>query len=447
MTTTSPQPAIRRIAMASLIGTTIEWYDYYIFGLAAVLIFNNQFFPNLDPVAGTLASLATFGVAFVARPFGGVIFGHYGDRVGRKTMLVTSLLIMGGGTIVIGVLPNYGTIGIWAPALLVLCRILQGIAVGGEWSGAVLMAAEHAPARKRAFYASWPQCGVPLGVVLSTGVFFAVQSLPEDAFVSWGWRLPFLATSLLVAVGLYIRLSVAESPEFKAVKDSDTVAKLPVAEVFRTSKKQLLLGILVLFAPNIPFYIATVFLLTYVPAHTSIDRGSVLMTLMVVSILEALAIPYAAALGDRFGRSKLLMLGAASYTALAFPIFWLTNTGSELLLLVALALMLPVAHSLSYAAVASYISDLFEPRVRYTGSALAYQIGGVVTSAPAPFIAGALFAASGSWTWIAAYVALSSLISLAALIISRGDARMHRSQPLEGAHIPENHPAIEGAHP
>ncbi|MGY1781180.1 MFS transporter [Geodermatophilus sp. SYSU D01036] len=419
---------VRRVAMASFIGTTIEWYDYYIFGTAAVLVFNTQFFSSLSPVAGTLASLATFGVAFVARPLGGVLFGHYGDRVGRKAMLVTSLLMMGAGTLAVGLLPSYDAIGIAAPLLLVLCRILQGIAVGGEWSGAVLMAAEHAPPGRRAFYASWPQSGVPAGVVLSSSVFFLVQLMPEDDLLSWGWRIPFIASALLVAVGLYIRLNITESPEFQRLQEQEAHAAVPFAETMRTAKRPLLLGILSLFAPNVPFYLATVFLLSYVPEQTGITRGTVLLVLIAASALEVLTIPWAAMLADRYGRRRIMSLGAVLVAGLAYPVFLLINTGSVAMLALALFLLLPLAHAFAYAVTASYISDLFEPRVRYTGSALAYQIGGMVTSAPAPFVAAALLAWSGSWTWIAGYTAAGAVVALLALYAVRSNPGL-RSAP------------------
>jgi metabolite-proton symporter len=425
---TDQRTSVRKVALASFIGTTIEWYDYYIFGTAAVLVFNTQFFSNLSPVAGTLAALATFGVAFVARPLGGVLFGHFGDRVGRKAMLVTSLLMMGAGTLAVGLLPSYDSIGVWAPALLVTCRILQGIAVGGEWSGAVLMAAEHAPPGRRAFYASFPQSGVPAGVVLSSGVFFLVQLMPEDQLLSWGWRIPFLASVVLVAVGLYIRLNITESPEFARMRQREEQAALPFAETMRTAKRPLILGIFSLFAPNVPFYLATVFLLSYVPENTGISRGTVLLVLIAVSAAEVVTIPAAAMLADRIGRRRVMATGAVLVALLAYPVFAMVDSGSVALLVLGLFLLLPVAHAMAYAVTASYISDLFEPRVRYTGSALAYQLGGVVTSAPAPFVAGALIAWSGSSAWIAAYMAAGSVVALLGLVLA-GNHRGLQSHP------------------
>ncbi|MHA3723853.1 MFS transporter [Leucobacter sp. HY1910] len=427
----------RRVAFASLVGTSIEWYDYFLFGTAAVLVFNTQFFSSLNPTAGMLASLATFGVAFIARPFGGIIFGHFGDRIGRKSMLVLSLLMMGGGTIVIGLLPTYAQIGVWAPILLVAARVLQGFAVGGEWSGAVLMAAEHAPADKRAFYASWPQSGVPIGMALSTGAFFFIQLLPAEDVQAWAWRIPFLASGILVVLGLWIRLTVTESPEFAKIKASGSEAKLPVAEVMATSKKPLLLGIFVLFAPNIPFYIATVFLLTYVPENVGIGSSVVLLQLTVVSVLEAFTIPRAAQLADKIGRSKTLMIGAGMFIVLAFPMFLMINTGSAFWLFIALLLLLPVSHALSYAAAASYISDIFPARVRYTGTAMSYQLGSIASSAVAPLIAGGLLAATGSWVGVALYLALAGAITVTGLAVSGGDAALqHKGE--DGRNSPGN---------
>lgn len=422
------QKAVRRVALASLVGTSIEWYDYFVYGLAAALIFNQQFFPNLDPVAGLLASLATFGVAFVARPFGGVVFGHFGDRIGRKSMLVLSLLLMGISTVAIGLLPNYDTIGVWAPILLVLMRVVQGFAVGGEWSGAVLMASEHAPKEKRAFYSSWPQAGVPVGLVLATAALYLAQLLPGNAFEEWAWRIPFIISALLVAIGLWIRVQVSESPEFAEVKENGEEAKVPLLEVMRTAKKPLVLGIAALFAANIPFYLATVFMLTYIPSHTNVDRGTVLIIICIVSVVEALLIPQIAAFADRTSRSRTLIIGAVLSMALTFPVFWMIHNLGVWGVIIGMTLILPVAHTLSYAAVGSYISDLFAPNVRFTGSALAYQIGGVLTSAPAPFVATWLLEMGGSWWLVAAYVVVSAAITLISLVVSRGDKQMHRAE-------------------
>lgn len=409
----------RRVAGASMIGTTIEWYDYYIFGTAAVLVLNDQFFPTLDPFAGTLASLATFAVAFIARPFGGVIFGHFGDRFSRKKMLVWSLIMMGTSTFVVGLLPNYDTIGIAAPIALVALRFLQGLAVGGEWGGAVLMALEHAPANRRAFYASWTQCGVPAALVLSSGIFYLLQRTDETFFNIWGWRIPFLLSALLIVVGLFIRLRITESPEFLAMKAEKKEVRVPVFEVFRTAKKPLILGSLAMASPNIIFYICSVYLLSYGPDAVGVDRDVIFLSLIFAAFIQVFTIPLVAILADRVGKKRILQLGALTVAAVIYPVFLMVDTGSTVLIVLAMILALPIAHAMAYSVIASFIPELFEPEVRFTGASLAYQIGGIITSAPAPFLAALLYAETGGSWGIALYIAGAALIGLLAITLGR----------------------------
>jgi len=427
MTTTTPGAAtglpaapapVRpvKVAFASFIGTTIEWYDFFLFGTAAALVFHQQFFPAMSPAAGTLAAFATFGVAFVARPIGGIVFGHFGDRHGRKQMLVLSLMLMGLGTVAIGLLPSYGQIGVAAPVLLVLARLAQGFAVGGEWGGAVLMAVEHAPPGRRAFYGSWPQAGVPAGLVLSSGAFLAVGQLPEDQLTAWGWRLPFLASIVLVALGLYIRTRVVESPDFRQVRDAGGVSGFPLADVVREAKGPLLTGMCVQAAANIPFYLVTVFALSYGPGELGISRDLILLCLIVACLLDIGTVPAVAALSDRMGRRTILLVGSVYMAAIAYPFFWLFTTGEPALVLLAMVLAVSLGHALTYSAIAGFLGELFPARYRYTGASVAYQVGGMVTSGPAPFVAAALVA-SGVGLWaISGYIVAACAVTFMALI-------------------------------
>ncbi|WP_063758271.1 MFS transporter [Lentzea albidocapillata] len=410
----TPTPA--KVAIASFIGTTIEWYDYLVFGAATVLVFNPLFFPKLDPVAGTLAGFATLAVAFLARPLGGLVFGHYGDVIGRKKMLVLSVVMMGAGTVAVGLLPTYETIGIWAPVLLVVLRFVQGFAVGGEWGGAVVMSLEHAPAHRRAFYASFPQAGVPAGTFLSTGAFFLVTLMPSEQLLSWGWRIPFLSSALLVVVGLYIRLKVTESPEFLAMQAKGDTVKAPAAEVFKSHKKALLVGMFCMLAPNTVFYLASTFFLSYGPIHLGLSRSLVLSALLVAAALQVVTLPLFALLADRIGTKNLLIIGCAAVALGAFPVFLLFDTGTVVGVVSAYLLALPVLHALVYGAISGFIAELFPPRARYTGSSVAYHLGGAVTAAPVPIVATLLLTEFGSSTSIALYVVLAAV--LCALFIS-----------------------------
>jgi metabolite-proton symporter len=404
-----------RVAFASFIGTTVEWYDYFIFGTASVLVLNSQFFPTLDPLAGTLASFATFAVAFIARPLGSILFGHFGDRVGRKKMLVYSLLGMGLATVLVGLLPGYAAIGAAAPILLVVLRIVQGFAVGGEWGGAVLIALEHAPARKRAFFASWPQAGVPAGIVLATGAFYLVQLLPEAQFQAWGWRIPFLASAVMIAVGLYIRLRITESPEFARMQDEEGAHRVPIVDVLRTHKRSVLIGALSIAGGNTVFYLATVYLLAHGPQDLGFDRGLVLLMIMAAAALDVVSMPLVALIADRIGRKQLLQIGAVIGIVIGAPMFALFQTGTPWGIFLATFLALPIGHSFSSAVITSFIPGLFETRIRYTGAGLAYQLSGIISSAPAPFVAASLYASTQSSLAVGAYLSAVSVIALAAI--------------------------------
>jgi metabolite-proton symporter len=408
----APVSSIRQVSVASLVGTALEWYDYFLFGTAAALIFNGLFFPEQDPLTGTLLAFATFGVGFGARPIGGLVFGHYGDKIGRKTMLVITLIIMGVATCAIGLLPTYAQIGIWAPILLVVLRLVQGFGVGGEWGGAVLMAVEHAPAGKRGYYGSWPQMGVPAGLVLSTVVFTIFQAMPEEQFLAWGWRIPFLLSVVLVAVGLYVRLRLMESPAFQKVDDTDTEAQMPIVEVFRTYPRNILIAMGARVGDNMLFYIFSVFALTYVTEELGLPESTALIGVMIGATIEFFLIPFFGALSDRIGRRPVYMGGAIFCMLFAFPYFWLLNTEAPALIWLAISLSLFVGHAAMYAPQASFLSELFGTRVRYSGASIGYQLAPIVGGGIAPFIAVALLAWTGSYWPIAVY-----MIGMAAITV------------------------------
>jgi metabolite-proton symporter len=419
-TTISPA----KVAFASFVGTAVEWYDFFIFGTASALIFSHAFFPSLSPVSGMLASFATFGVAFIARPVGAIVFGHFGDRIGRKTMLVFSLLLMGTATVAIGLVPTYDQIGVMAPILLIVARLAQGFAVGGEWGGAVLMAVEHAPAHRRAFYGSWPQAGVPAGLLLATLAFLLVRQLPEEAMLTWGWRIPFLASALLVAVGLYVRLKIVESPEFEEVKQNNAVADFPIINVLRQEKRALGVGILTQATSLVPFYLVTVFVLSYAPQKLGVSPTDILVGLLVACALDIFTVPYASLIADRIGARKMLIFGAVYMAAISYPFFWLLQTANTWAVLLAMILIITIGHAVTYSAVAGYVTRLFPAEVRYTGASAAYQLGGVVFSAPAPFIAVWLTSiADGQWA-LALYITAACAVTIVTLAATKA-ARVH----------------------
>jgi metabolite-proton symporter len=403
---------IRRVIAASFIGTTIEWYDFFLYGTAAALVFNKLFFPHSTPSRGTLLALATYGVGFAARPVGGILFGHYGDRIGRKAMLVLSLLIMGIATFLIGVMPTYSAIGIAAPVILVVLRLAQGIGVGGEWGGAVLMSVEHAPPGRRGFFGSWPQMGVPAGLFLSTAVFALVQLTTSDAqFLSWGWRVPFLLSIVLVAVGLFIRLRLIESPAFQRVKESDTLAPKPIVDVVRKYPKQVGLAMGMRIAENGTFYVLTVFSLVYGAEHLEVSKNIVTWGVAVAGLIGLASIPFYGAWSDRIGRRPLYLAGATFSLLFAFPFFWLMNTKAPALIWLAVILGVNVGHDLMYGPQAAYFSELFGTRVRYSGASLGYQLASVFAGGFAPLIATALLAAFG-YPAVAIYMAFMALITI-----------------------------------
>jgi len=413
--------SLRQVALASFIGTTIEWYDFFLYGTAAALVFDKLFFPSVSPTIGTLAAFATFGVGFAARPVGGIVFGHFGDRVGRKSMLVISLLIMGLATAAIGILPTYASIGIAAPIALVVLRLAQGLGVGGEWGGAVLMSVEHAPKGKRGLYGSFPQMGVPAGLLLSTLVFAFMQSATtEAAFLSWGWRIPFLFSILLVGVGLFIRMRIMESPTFQQVKDTGTEAPKPIVDVVKTHPREVLVAMGMRIAENGVFYIFTVFVLAYAEDTLKLGKSTMLTGVGIAAAVGLITVPLWGSLSDRFGRKKLYMAGAVFSTLFAFPFFTMVDTKETVLVWLAMVLGVNVGHDLMYGPQAAFYSEMFGTRVRYSGASLGYQLASVLSGGFAPLIAAALLAANhDDPTLVAIYMVVMGVITIVATAFAR----------------------------
>ena len=419
---------LRRVVVASFIGTTIEWYDFFLYGTAAALVFNRLFFPTLDPLAGTLSAYGTFAVGFVARPLGGAVFGHFGDRLGRKTMLVWSLGIMGVATALIGLIPTYGQIGIWSPILLVTLRFIQGFGVGGEWGGAVLLAVEHSGGNRRGFHGSWPQMGVPGGLLLSTGVFALLSSrLSDPAFLAWGWRVPFLISVILVAVGMFIRLRVLESPSFEKVKDTGRESRAPLLDVFRDHPREVVIGMGMRFAQNVIFYIYTVFVLSYGEKTLGYPRSVMLRGVMIASFIGLFAVPFWSHLSDRLGRRPIYLSGSVLSLLAVFPFFWLIERGPAFVT-IAMVLVMNIGHDMMYGPMAATLSELFGTRVRYTGASLVYQLTSVISGGVAPFIATVLLAKYG-WTAVAAYVVACCAVTVVATLFLPETHRVKLDEP------------------
>ncbi len=409
----APPTSNRRVAIATLMGTSLELYDFYIYGTAAALVFGPLFFPEFSPLAGTLAAFATFGVAFIARPLGAVIFGQLGDRIGRKALLILSLLVMGISTFLVGLLPGYAVIGVAAPIVLVVLRFLQGIGLGGEWGGAVVMASEYAPPNKRGFYASFPQLGPMIGLLLSGGVFLLVAGLPDEQFNAWGWRVPFLISILLVAVGLFVRAKIAETPVFQRVVETHSEARVPVVELFRTHPKILLLASVGCSIQFVYFYLVSAFAPAYGTAQLGLSRTTMLYCVMVSAVFIGISAMLFATISDKWlGRRTLVVLGTVYLGLLAFPFFWLMDTGNPVLVAVALSLGM-FGIGICYGPMAAYFSEIFGTKVRYSGTGLAFALGGVLGGAFTPIVGQALLASTGASWSVSLYVVAMAVVSLA----------------------------------
>ncbi|GHH43611.1 metabolite-proton symporter [Streptomyces candidus] len=436
---------------ASVIGTTIEWYDFFLYGAAAALVFNKLFFPDSDPLVGTLLSFLTYAVGFAARPLGALVFGHYGDRLGRKQLLVYSLLMMGGATFLIGLLPTHATIGSAAPLLLTVLRLVQGFALGGEWGGAVLLVAEHGDASRRGFYASWPQTGAPAGQLLATGVLATLTAtLSEAAFNSWGWRVPFLLSGVLVLVGLWIRLSVDESPVFKAAlaaaerrrTEHGVPEKPPVLAVLRDHWRDVLIAMGTRMAENISYYVVTAFILVYATEHADASRQAALNSVLIASAVHFLTIPLWGALSDRIGRRPVYLIGALGMGIWIYPFFALVDRQSFGAMVTAVTVAL-LFHGAMYAPQAAFFSELFATRMRYSGASIGAQFSSVAAGAPAPLIATALLATYDSATPIVLYVVAAVLLTVIAL----GCAKETRHRDLADTEAYETDPASADGQP
>lgn len=414
------QKTLRRLMAAGLVGSSLEWYDFFIYATAAALVFPKLFFPEATPIVALLLSFSTFWAGFVARPLGGLVFGHVGDRVGRKPALVICLGLMAAATFLIGLLPTTASIGVGAPLLLVLLRFLQGIAVGGQWGGVVLLLTETAGPKKRGFAGTFGQAGVPIGVLLGNVAFIsATTSLSPEAFASWGWRVPFLASALLFPVVLFIQLKVEDSPVFRELKErratEPAIAPAPLTEVLRTHRKPILLGAGLMFASNAIFYVSIAGVLSYATTTLGLARESVLIVSLLSSIVSIPVILWAGHASDRLGRRPLIIAGTVGMIVWAFPYFLLVDTGSLVLMFVA-STVGGIASSLVYGPIAAYLGELFEPHVRYSGASLAYQLASILVSGGTPFVMTALLGATGTSMSVSAFLLLMGLCTLVSVI-------------------------------
>ena len=435
--------SIVKVVFASLIGTAVEWYDFFLYGSAAALVFGTLFFPDSEPVTATLLAFGTYALGFVARPLGGIVFGHFGDKHGRKKMLVVSLLMMGVATVAIGLLPTYAAIGVAAPILLLVCRLVQGFAVGGEWGGAVLMAAEHGQDSQRGFWSSWPQAGVALGNLFATGVLWVLSAVQSDAaFLEWGWRVPFLLSAVLVGVGLWVRLSIEESPVFKEAQAelvTNESTHMPILEVIRKYPKEVLVAMGMRMAENISYYIFTVISITFLTTYagTVDDKGLILKALVVGSVVHFVAIPLIGALSDRIGRRPLYFTGAVGVAVWSFFFFDLIASKNEGKIMLGIVVGL-ILHALMYAPQAAFFSELFGTSVRYTGASVGYQLASIFAGALAPIIALKLLGTveESNTTAVAIYVSIASVITIISVFVAHEtkNTSLRHDRVFEDAH-------------
>ncbi|UYQ77760.1 MHS family MFS transporter [Glutamicibacter sp. JL.03c] len=418
----------RRARFGSFVGTTIEWYDFYLYGTAAALVFPQLFFPSESALTGTLLALLTYAAGFVSRPLGGIIMGHFGDRVGRKAMLVTSLLIMGVATTLIGALPTHQAIGMGAPLLLLTLRIIQGIGLGGEWGGAVLVAVEHAPEEKRGLFGAWPQVGAPVGLLLANGVFTTLNfTLTEEAFMAWGWRVGFLSSAVLIVVGLVIRLKMEETPDFKKVQEHGKVARFPLVQVLRRQWRQVLLAIGIKISQVSLFYILTVFSLTYVSTSLGLPRYVALIGVLVASGVSLCTTLLSGWFSDEFGRRRVYLIGAVLSGVFAIPLFFMMDSGSAIIICAAIVIGM-IFHDLMYGPQAAFMTELFEPEHRYTGASLGSQVASTISGGFSPVIAVLLLDMTGGKGWvIGLFIAALSAVTIAATFFSPETHRGNRN--------------------
>jgi metabolite-proton symporter len=416
--------SVRRVIVASLIGTSLEWYDFFVYGTAAALVFNKLFFPSFDPLVGTLLAFTTYAVGFIARPLGGVVFGHYGDKLGRKNVLVVTLLLMGIATFLIGLMPTYATIGVWAPLLLVALRFVQGLGLGGEWGGAVLMTLESGDPSRRGLNASWPQVGVPFGLLLANGVLSLMGAVTSDsAFLSWGWRVPFLLSGLLVVVGLWIRLSLAESPLFAEVAQTDAKAEAPIVEVLRRYPRRVALAVGARVGVDVAFYTFVLFITTYVATYLKLPRNYALNAVLIAAAIQVVAIPFFGHLSDRFGRRPVYLAGAVGAAVWVFVFFALLDTGRFALILLAAVVAL-ILHAAMYGPQAAFITEMFPTKVRYSGASIGYQLAGILGGALAPIISVALLDRFDTSIAVSVYAVAMVAVTLVCVLLAPETSRL-----------------------
>ena len=424
------QKNLRRVVISSILGAVIEWYDFFLYGVVAGLFFNQLFFPDFDPRIGTMLAFATFAVGFVARPLGGVIFGHFGDKIGRKKVLILTLEIMGIATVAIGLIPSYATIGIWAPVLLILCRLAQGIGLGGEWGGAVLMSFESAPAHKRAFYASLPQIGMSVGLLLASGVIgLASMLLTDEAFLNWGWRMAFILSAILLIVGSYMRKTVQETKDFSEAKAKLPEAKYPLLDAFKRYPKMMLACMGARFIDGVSFNVFGVYSLTFLTQNHGIDRTHALWAVMISSVVMSVFIPVWGHVADRIGKAKVYGICALILGFASFPAFWVIENHADSFFLVCLAIGLPfgILHSAVFGTMASLFSESFDPSVRYSGISFVYQFTAIFASGLTPLFATVLTGWAGGEPWyLCAYFAIVGVLSASCTLWMRRMSRDSR---------------------
>ena len=423
---------LRRVVAASLVGATIEWYDFFLYGTVAGIVFNKLYFPAHNPLVSILLAYTTFAVGFLARPLGGVIFGHFGDRIGRKSMLILTLMIMGIGTVLIGLLPTYQQIGVSAPILLLVLRVIQGIGLGGEWGGAVTMTYEYATEDKRGLYASFPQIGLSIGLCLSAGIVALASSLPEAQFLAWGWRVGFLISIVLVAVGLYIRLRILETPEFLRLKAQKQEVRLPFMNMLREYPANILLGMGARYIDGVFFNVWAVFSISYLVNTVHIQRTTALWGVFASALVMIVFIPLFGRLSDKWGRGRTYAIGSILLAISAFPAFWLMSGGNIGAIFIGMVIPFGIIYAMCYGPEAALFCDLFDARVRYTGISFVYQFSGIFASGITPIVATYLIAANGNQPWyLCAYVVFAALISAAcAIAIKRPVGSVVASAPV-----------------